>query len=174
MRLSESLRKGVMESFYGGLVNRFKIRRRRVTLFFGDIFIDYLKECEKSNFRNEMVSLGQKWMVLYFGILVPSAMKRLPVTLLNIAMKKVWVNLGLMDDFKMEKKDSIVTISTRNEAISKAVGGNGFSVGLYMGILNVLYESDIETISVEQTSENNTYVFRITGKTYKDLCGKGK
>lgn len=174
MRLSESLRKGAMEAFRGGLVNKFKIRRRRVTLFFGDIFIGYVRACEKSGYKKEMEAAGQKWMVLYFRTLVPSAMKKLPISLLNMIMKKVWVNIGLMDDFNMEKNNNVATIKTANEAISKAIGDNGFSIGLYKGILNVLYESGAETVSAKQSAESSAYVFRITGKDPGVFEGKDK
>jgi hypothetical protein len=174
MRLSESLRKGVMESLHGSLVSRIGIKRsRRLTLFFGDIFINYLKECEKFGYRDEMFSVGRTWMSLYFHVLVPSVMKSLPLSLLNIAMRKVWVNAGLMDDFSMEKEGDSLIIRTKNEAISRHIGENGFSVGLYMGIVNSLF-GEAEIAKVEQAIESNIYSFRITGRKFRSPEGKLK
>jgi hypothetical protein len=173
-RLSEFLRKGLIQSFYGGITYRLHIKtRRRVTLFFGDIFMNYLKACENAGLRNEMVSIGQEWMFLAVDVLVPSAMKKLPLSLLNMSMKKVWVGTGLMDDFNIEKKDDVVTIRTKNEVISKNIGENGFSVGLYMGLLNSLY-GKAKTVRVKQTERENVYEFRLTGERYNGLGGEGK
>ena len=173
MEFSEFLRKGMIESFYGGIITRYHIkRRRRVTLFFGDIFINYVKECEKSGFRDEMLSAGREWMFLYFDVLVPPAMKKLPIPLLNVAMKKAWKNIGLMDDFSIEKKGDTVTIRTKNEAITRVIGNNGFSVGLFMGILNSLYGS-VDIVRIRQASRDSVYVFKVGGGEVK-IEGKTK
>jgi hypothetical protein len=174
MRLSESLRKGAMETFHGGIINRFKIKRRRDTLFFGDILSGYLKECERRGFREEMVSIGEEWMLLYFNSVVPPAMKKAPLFLLNMAMKRVWVNIGLMDDFRMEKRGDVVTIRTRNEALSRAIGENGFSVGLYVGILECIYGRKTRAVSVRQTIGDNVYVFRIGSEECRIPEGRDK
>lgn len=174
MRFSDSLRKGIVQSIRGGLFAKFRLPTRRLTLFFGDIFIGYLDECEKSGFGKEMGSAGQQWMTLFFGTLAPSAMKKLPVPFLNIIMKKIWTYVALMDDFAMQKSGNIITIRTKNEAISMAIGKNEFSTGLYTGILGVLYNSRIETVSVNQTMGENTYVFRIAGGIESHMGGRSK
>ncbi|MCK4714765.1 MAG: hypothetical protein KAT35_04265, partial [Candidatus Aenigmarchaeota archaeon] len=112
MRLSESLRRNIMEANVGGVVNRFKIRKRRVTLFFGDIFMRYIEECEGSGHKKEMKSIAEEWMLHYFKVLVPGSLKSLPLFLLNAVMRKVWINLGLMDDFRIVRKGDVMEIHT--------------------------------------------------------------
>ena len=163
MRMSELLRRKILESPHGGLLNRLRIGKRRDTLFFNDIFIDYIKMCENAGYGKEMKEAGSKWMMLYFTEIVPASVKKLPLFVLGRVMRDVWADGGLMDDFSISEKNGLIEIKTRNEAITKVVGKNEFSVGLFTGICNILFNSEADVISVLQSGSSNTYVFRATG-----------
>ncbi len=168
MKISELFRKEILETNVGGVINKLKIKRRRDNLFFGNIFIEYIKYCESSGYSKEMMDIGQKWMFLYFKQLVPDMVKRLPLPILARIMKKVWSNLGLMEDFSINMHDALIEIETRKEAITGIIGRNQFSVGLFTGICNALFNSGVDVVSVLQTKNVNRYVFRINkDKTIK-------
>lgn len=163
MRLSESLRRNVMEVTVGGVLNKFKIKTpRRDALFFADIIGGYIKECEKAGHSKKTKELGQRWGALLMQQLPPAILKKLPPTMfLNIVMRKVWVNLGLMSDLHVTKEGDIIRINTKNESNIRAMGKNHFAVGFYEGILNVLYKSQMESIATTQTREFCEYIFKI-------------
>jgi len=161
MRISELFRKNILETGVGGVVNKLRIRKRRNSLFFGDIFIEYVRECESSGFSKEMINIGRNWMFLYFGQLVPGTIKKLPLSILSRIMKRVWINVGLMEDFNIKMKNGLIEIETSKEAITGIIGKNQFSVGLFMGICNALFNSGIEVAKVSQTKNMNKYIFRV-------------
>ncbi|MCK4634367.1 MAG: hypothetical protein KAT37_00660 [Candidatus Aenigmarchaeota archaeon] len=169
MRLSYSLNKNIFEATVGSLVNKLHLSKRRDTLFFEDIFINYIKECEDAGHGEEMKRIGQKWMAVSFKTLMPSALERLPpVIILNMFMKNVWINLGLMKNFHANKTGDIIEIRTENEAITKVIGNNYFSVGLFIGILNIIFGSQVDVIEVSQREIFSKYVFKIKhGNPYK-------
>jgi hypothetical protein len=161
--MSELLRRKILESSHGGLLNKLRIGKRRDTLFFNDIFTDYIKTCENAGYGKEMKETGSKWMMLYFMEIVPASIKKLPLFVLGRVMRNVWADGGLMDDFSISEKNGLIEIKTRNEAITKVVGKNEFSVGLFTGICNILFNSEADVISVLQSGSSNTYVFRTRG-----------
>jgi len=167
LRLSTSLRRDILETTVGGVLNRFKIRGRRDTLFFEEIPAYYIRECEKAGYVKEMRDIGQKWGFLIIDQLVPSAMKRLSAKiLLNTIMKKVWVNLGLMNDLHVDVKNDIVILNTKNESITRFIGENEFAVGLYMGILNALCRSEMGYVNASQSENSCRYVFEIGNEPF--------
>jgi len=65
MRLSESLRRNIMNVIGGGIVNRFVLKKSRIDLlFFEDILANYIKGCEDAGFGKEMEETAEKWMNL--------------------------------------------------------------------------------------------------------------
>lgn len=166
MRLSESLRKNIMHTAPGGIINRFKILSRRDVLFFDDIFIPYIGMCEKSDNGESVKEVGREWMNLYFSILLPSELRKIPpATFFNLFMRKVWSNLGLLDDLKARAEGDCIRLMTKNEKITLTIGKNSFLPSLYMGALDVLCGSKVELGSSLQTKKKggwNLYSFRIT------------
>jgi len=161
MRLSESLRRGVMETFAGGVINRFKLKGRRDVFFFEDILANFIKECESAGYCKQMEDLARDWMNLTINYL-PAAIKKMPVTVVfNIIGKKIWINLGLLDDIKLVKKNDVIYLRTRNECITRVIGKNRFAVGFYKGMLEIVTQSEIENINYKQTVKESEYEYLI-------------
>jgi len=162
MRLSESLRKNIMEATIGRVLNKFKGRSRRDILFFEDILANYIKECEDVGFGKEMKKIGQEWMYLTSNALLPESLKALPCAILfNRVLKKVWINLGLLKDIKASKKNKIIILKTKGEMITRIIGANNAIIGVYIGILNRVLNTKIGCIKARQTRELCEYVFQI-------------
>jgi hypothetical protein len=162
MRLSESIRRKVLEISAGWIVNKFKIRKRRDTLFFEDIIAEYFRRCEAAGFGNEMEELGREWMALYFTKLLPDSLKKAPPdVLLNSIISRIWSNLGLMDNFFMAFEGDMVRIKTINEGVTRIVGTNRGMVGFHKGIINALFGRAVETVEFNQKKENCAYAFRL-------------
>lgn len=162
MKTSELLRRKILETHVGAVLNKFRINKRRDCLFFGDIFMDYIRECEKAGHSESMFRTGKEWMGLYFDCLVPDVIKRLPDSIMSRAMEGVWKNHGLMDSFSMKCGRETVEIRTENEAITGKIGENEFSVGLFAGICSSVRDSEISVESVSQGSKSR-YVFGLVG-----------
>jgi hypothetical protein len=165
MQLSESLKRNIMETSVGRLLNKFKIKSRRDVLFFEEIFAIYIKECEKAGYGEEIRNIAQKWMNLTIQQMTPKILKSVPLFFLNTIMKKVWINIGLLDDLYATKENDVINIETKNESITKSIGENKFLPGLYGGILNILFNSELEVINVLQTKKYSKYVFRLKKKS---------
>lgn len=163
-----------MEATVGGILNTFKLRKRRVTLFFEDILAIYTKECEMAGFDKEMGEMLQKWMFLYFEKLLPKPLKILPrEVLLNVVIKKVWVNLGLVDDFLYIPEGDNIRIKTKNEGVTRIVGKTRGMVGFYQGVLAPTFNSRFEPVEVVQEKASCEYVYKSTGKPLM-IEGKSK
>ncbi len=174
MRLSEYLRKGIIETTVGGIINKFEIKKRRNVLFFEDILANYIKECEDAGYETEIMNVGQQWMNLGVQEVVPEIFKKTPNFFLNNVMKRVWINLGLMDDFHITKKDDIIVIKTKNEALTRIIGKNECLIGFYAGILNTLFNSQVECVNVFQTKEFCNYVYKIEDDFFGTINAKEK
>lgn len=152
-----------MNATIGGIVNKFKIKHRRSTLFFEDILANYIDECEKAGYEDEMMDIGRRWGFVGTEALTPDPVKILPTDMvLNLFGKKVWINTGLFDDFHAVREKDVVTIKTRNEFITRLIGENKFALGAANGILNALVKSESICIESVQTKEDCKYVYRIT------------
>jgi len=174
MRLSESLKKNIMESSAGRVLNKFKIKARRDAFFFEDILAEYVKECEDAGYENELQEIGKKWMNLVIQQTLPSVFKKTPMFFLNNILKKLWTNLGLIDDIKATKDRNIIKIDTKNEALTRSIGKNTLIIGSYIGILNVLFGSEVKVLKITQTKKQCEYFFRIENKPYQYIRCKEK
>jgi hypothetical protein len=164
MRLSTSLNRNILEATAGGIINKFKIKSRRSTLFFEDILAGYVKECENAGHAEELEKIGEKWGALYSGgVMVPIFKTIPPVIFLNTIMKKVWVNLGLLDDLHAVKKGDIIVFETKNECTTRIIGESKFLPGIYKGALGTLFNSELITEKALQTKTSSSYVFKLTG-----------
>lgn len=174
MRLSESLRRDILEARVGSVVNKFKLHRRRDTFFFEELGGQYIRECEESGFSDKVRQLGREWMRLSLGAVLPVVLKKMPPLLvMNTVLKKVWQNIGLMDDFHVEKEGDVVRMWTKNEGITRVIGRNSLTTGSYIGIINTLLNREAEPLEVEQEKGSSSYVFRLTGFSHS-MHGRDK
>jgi hypothetical protein len=174
MKISDFLRKELLLITGGVILNFSKLKKRRDTLYFGDIPARYFQLCERKGFGPELKEIGRKWMHLYFTTLLPEAFRSIePSALLNGLIKKVWINMGLMEDFLIEVDGKNVRIATKGEGTTELIGRNSFQTGFYEGILNALYGKEVETSKVTQSPLESSYEFRVTEKSVSVL-GKSK
>ncbi len=174
MKISESLRRKTLQMAGGVLINLFKIKRRRDTLYFGEIPARYFILCERSGFGEELRKIGQKWMYLYFSTLIPSAIKKLsPEYILNTIVRKVWMNIGLIGDLYMERDGNYVNVNTKMEGMTELIGKNSFLVGFHQGIINALYRKGVEIVDVSQSKRECSYRFKLLEEKLR-IEGKGK
>lgn len=165
MQLSTSLTRNVIEVVVGGITNKFKIKKRRDIVFFGDILANYIKVCEKAGYSDEINNIGREWMHLFITQLIPKSLIKIPKSLfLNSILGNVWYNLGLLSYFHADKKGDILKIVTKNEGITEIIGENIFLDSLYSGILDILYQKDVELIKKSQTKEVSKYIFELKGE----------
>jgi len=169
MRLSESLRRNILRVGVGGIINRFKARERRDVLFFEDILANYIKECEDAGYEKEMEEIGRKWMNLVIIGLFPPAVRKLPITFLfNTIARKIWKNLGLMDDLNVKKIGNTIIIRTKNEHTTRVIGKNAFVAGAFAGILNAVTNSETRCLKAVQTKKESEYTFSVEAAYWKN------
>ncbi|MCD6591029.1 MAG: hypothetical protein J7K72_03600 [Candidatus Aenigmarchaeota archaeon] len=174
MKIAEFLRRGIIRVAGGVIVNYFKIGGRRHTLYFGEIPAKYFLLCERHGFGDELRRIGQKWMYLFFSTLTPSYLRRLsPERLLNNIVKKMWANLGLIDDFHVEREGDTLCIEVKREGTTELIGKNSFQVGFHEGVLNAFYNKETEVVNVRQTKNRCIYKFRLLPRSFK-IEGKSK
>ncbi len=165
MKLSESLRRNIFNAGVGGIINRFRGKRRRVILFFEDILAEYIKECENAGYEENMRKIGEYWGVL--GTKLLSDLRILAnVHLLNFFAKGAWSNIGLIDDFKLLKKDGFIIIETKNEFITRTIGKNEFMEGVFGGCLASYSGKKAEIVWSRTNKETANYKYVITEERY--------
>lgn len=164
MKLSESLRRGIMETGAGGILNKFIGKKRRTTLFFEDILANYIKECEISGYSENMQNIGKRWSMLGFFALTPLPIRKLPVSLSFKIMKIVWTNLGILEDISSEVSNGVYRMNIRGDTITRIIGKNRFVVGGYIGLLSAVIGKEVECTQAVQTKNESDYTFRITEK----------
>ncbi len=175
MRLSESLRKNIMEVSVGRVLNKFKVRSRRSVLFPEDILANYVKECESKGHGKEVRKICRKYGILGSYLLMPSALRKLPLMLfLNRVLKILWTNIGVLDDLHATKREDIIIIETKNELISRIIGKNEFCTGFIEGVVSALSDHKAECIENIQTFKSCKYVIRVRGKTRLSIDAKNK
>ena len=172
MQLAESLQKNILKTSVGGLWNKFKGKDRRDTLFFEDIVAEYVLLCEQNGYKKEMRLIGQEWMEMAIKELIPNTLKLIPSLFLNTIMKKIWINLGLVDDLYSTKNKNYMVVRTENEIISRVIGVNEISAGSYLGVLNVLYGVDLKLLNKKQNIKTCEYTYELTKNTHKILTKK--
>jgi len=161
MRLSESLRRNIMKTTIGGILNKFKGKSRRNTLFFEEILANYIKECEKAGYGKNIKEIGQKWIAIISPNFIPSSLKKLSPILLTRMIKEAWINIGIVDDLHITKKDNTIKATTKNECITRIIGKNKFMIGCSEGLLNSLHGFRISCVEAIQTKKYCEYKFEI-------------
>lgn len=160
MRMSESIRKNIFEVSVGGVLNRLKIKRRRSTFFFEEIGSEYVRRCESLGHGKEMMQIGKEWMSMSLEQMLPGSLRKIPPTILiNVVIKKLWITSGLMDDFQMSKKEELIRIRTKNEGLTRFIGKNHLMAGVYMGVLENLFDQKTRLINSKQTKKECEYTF---------------
>jgi hypothetical protein len=173
MRLSTSLSSKIIDSIVGGIVSNLLINRRRNTLFFEDILAEYVRKCEKEGYSQQIGDIGTKWGALIIKQLVPPLIKKRPFFAVNTIMKEIWTSYGILDDLFIEKNGQILILKSKNEGITRLIGSNNLIIGAFRGVLNILFNSDLETINVNQNKQLSEYDFRICEKPF-DITGKDR
>lgn len=169
MRLSESLRRDIMETAVGGIINKFKFKRRRTTLFFEDILAEYIKACEDAGYSDKMREIGELWGALGTKQLgVPTVF--LSIALLNYMVRTVGSNLGLFDEFNITLKENIVSIKTKNEFITRLIGNNEFMTGVFKGCISSYFKKRLKFIKAEADKYEAEYILEFVGEMYDLQC----
>ena len=176
MRLSESLRRGIMKAYPGYLMNTFKLTKRRNVLFFEDIIANYIKKCEESGHGNELKDAAKTWARMSMENFTPDIFRNIPKSVGFALAEKVWQNIGLVEKLSGAADDDTITLRTKNESITRIIGKNKFMEGIYEGFLEFAYRSDIETLEAKQGRKTSIYRFRrldthrpaVSAKTRKD------
>ncbi|OYT53610.1 MAG: hypothetical protein B6U72_05275 [Candidatus Altiarchaeales archaeon ex4484_2] len=174
MRISTSLSKRIIEASPGEVLNRFIARRRRMTLFFEDIVGEYVLECERGGFGSELADLSRKWAELTLDRLTPHSIRQLPPGLVvRYLLSKTWSNLGIVDRLSLQEDGGVVELRTRNESITRVIGGNLFMAGFFNGTVNALFGRRSELLDYSQSKESCLYRFSV-GEEPLAVEGKSK
>ena len=150
-----------MESGVGGIVNKFKIRPRRVTLFFEDIIANYIKECEEAGYAGEMRSIGVWWGILTARTLIPPFILNASLPLFSQVAKRVWMHLGIVDAIGMKKTENTIVLTTERDSITRIIGKNALVEGSFAGVLEVYLKSRLKPVYVSQTTQFSKYEYLI-------------
>jgi hypothetical protein len=169
MRLSESIRKGVLDVRGGGITNRFKVSSRRPTFFFDDIGLEYVRRVDRAGLGPELRALSKEWGAIMYDSIFPPAMKKLPWKMaINMVMSEIFRLLGYMEGIRCERKGSLITLRTSAEENVKRIGINSLNTGLYMGLLSVVFGSDVSLVRAFQERPGDcAYEFRMLGKPFR-------
>jgi len=174
LRLSTSLQRNVIEATVGGVLNRFIMRNRRLVLFFEDIIGEYILICERHSHKGDLRELSQRWGELAFEKLIPGSIKKLPCsTIINSILRKSWKNLGIVDDLHLRENDQVITLTTKNESITRTIGGNEFMPGFFNGVISALYRSESKIVNSLQSRDSCEYEFELTDEPF-EVKGKDK
>lgn len=167
MRLSELLKREILTSSVGGIVSRFKGKSRRNTFFFEDIFAEYVDACDKAGRGDLLEKIGEEWMSRVVEQRISKPMRKLPkIAFMNLVMRPIWISTGLMDDFRATGERNRINIKTKNEGVTRITGKNRLVVGLYGGILSVLWGLHINPLEVHQSKESCEYIFEISSTPF--------
>ncbi|MBN2043113.1 MAG: hypothetical protein JW754_04890 [Candidatus Aenigmarchaeota archaeon] len=168
MRLSDSLKRGIMKSGVGGILNKFKIRSRRSTLFFEDIFSEYVMHCENNGKKKEMFNLAKKWASVSTQQLIPGWLKNVSdISVFNLAANNVWTNVGLVEYFDGKKDDDIVYVTTKREFLTRITGENEFMKGFFVGCVNGFFRKECDIVSSVQSRTECMYKIILRKEEFK-------
>ncbi len=170
MRLAGSLSQNVIEALRGGIFNRFKIKKRRDALFFEDILAEYIRECEKRGYGAEIEKNNYDSFVMLLDFLLPAWSRALPPSLIFNMLRKVWVNIGLIDDMRVRIDGNAVFFRMKNECITRIIGANRYSVGGIGGIVKCAFRCEARATGVKKVGNGEwEYSFELERKKYSPL-----
>lgn len=174
IRFSELIERNIVTSKRGKIFTKFKIKHRRVTLFFEEIGSKYIEECEKNGYSDITLKIAKKWMSLYFNTLIPSSLKKLPSRLFFKFFKTLWSVGKLIEDFQIIEEKNKVKIIVKGEGTTRDIGKNNFMVGFHTGVLSMFYKKEVIPTKINQTKTISEYEFLITSIPYYKVEGKSK
>jgi len=176
MKLSELLRKNILEVDFGGILNKFEIKIRRNVLFFEDIFTDYIKNCEDSGYGKEMEEIAHRWGLMGAKTFTPKFLKRITKPLYVAVARKVWKNMNIISEGRIIKEnDKFVTFKLKNEFITRVIGKNRFATGFFIGCLEVLYKKKLTSVRISQNSKNwSIYHLKFEDDSPQNITKKSK
>ena len=167
MRFAELISRNIVEPTIGSVVGKFKGRPRRYTLFFEDILAEYDDLCNKSGNGELLREIGEKWTSVVIEQKIPNTLKRLPkIAFINLILRPLWVSNGVLEDIRATQKGDLITIETKNEGVTRITGRCEVTVGMYMGALEVLFESQFEPVNIYQSKNHCKYVYKILPKPF--------
>lgn len=162
MRLSELIGRNIVESTIGTVFGKFKGKPRRYTLIFEDILAGYFDLCHRSENVELLRKIGEKWTSIVLEQKIPNPLKKMPkVAYINLILRPLWVNNGVMDDIRATRKGDLMTIETKNEGVTRIIGKNELTVGMYMGVLEVLFESKVNPVKIYQSKNYCEYIYKV-------------
>jgi len=175
LRLSQTITSGITAAQAGAIINKFRLRQRRATLFFEDIIAQYVKECDEAGHYERMRAIGEKWFYVTLNTLVPEAMKRLPPDIFfNVFLKGVWYNMGCVTEFALKKEGNAVHVHLEGDPVSRIIGKNSLMVGCSEGILAVKFGRKVTCKKAVQTTSYCDYIFTITDEPFRVIPSKSK
>ncbi|MBU4246532.1 MAG: hypothetical protein ABIF85_01560 [Nanoarchaeota archaeon] len=173
MRLSESLRRGILKSSVGALINKFKVKSRRTVLFFEEILANYIKACEDASYAENFEKIGERWCILGTKELTPPPIKKLPLSLFFKIMKMVWTTIGILDDLSFKRDGNIIILKAKGNTITRTIGRSNFMIGCFAGVLKAMLSCNIKCIrAVQDKNAGEEYVFEIGAP--KQFCAGSK
>jgi hypothetical protein len=174
MRLSESLRRGIMKAYPGHIMNTFKMSSRRNVLVFEEILANYIKKCGESGHEKEMGEIGERWACIFVEKLIPNIFRNAPVQIIFSNAEKTWKNVGLVEKLSITAEGDMIKIETKNETITRIVGKNSFMTGILRGFLKVACKTGIEIVYARQTKLSSIYMFKKNQGPYEQIPSKDK
>ena len=163
MRLSESIRKNVLETLMGGLINKFKVSKRRSVLFSEDILSEYIRECEKHD-KEKIREIGHRWGSLGTDMMLGKKIGIVPNSLIVYLVNKVWKNIDLVEDGKMSINKKNIEVRLKNESITRVIGRNEFIIGFVSGCTGTLLNTGLIFEKYHKENNWNVYNFSMKGK----------
>jgi hypothetical protein len=165
MRLSTSLHKNILESSVGFLMNKFKARGRRVTLFPEDILAEYIRRCEDSGLGGRVFDVTMRWTDLIYQSVLPPLIRKLPPEMLvNIIMKKVWTTLGGVEDIRLSLGQDCLELRVKNDIITRLIGPTKCSAAVYNGTLSNVLNKNLRLKRLEFDGVWTRYSFELAGQ----------
>jgi hypothetical protein len=168
MELSQSIHKDVMKTKTGGVTHELEIKKRRDTFFFDDITLTYLKRCEDGGHGEALRKLGEYWGSMFLDrLLPPKAEDMPPVVFFNNVLGNIFKTMGYLDELSFSQDEKALKLETKNERTVAAIGINNFSIGFYIGALDVLFKHRVEYVDASQEGNKCLYSFRLTDGAFQ-------
>ncbi|MCK4327520.1 MAG: hypothetical protein KAW41_03515 [Candidatus Diapherotrites archaeon] len=162
MKLSHSLHRGILETTVGSVINKFKVKKRRNTLFFEELIARYAQACERRGKGDKLREICDEWGRLTSHILIPAPIKSSPPRLIFLMSGEVWKNLGLLTDVHTRISGTEIKLITENEFLSELIGPNAAMTGFFVGTTKVVFNSNAEIVKVVGKNKKIIYTIRLT------------
>ena len=173
MRLSYSIQRRIFETGVGFLLNKFQGKSRRNVLYFEDLSAQYVAICDKEGYGKDIGDISRRWGALTMKRFAPPSIDKLPSQVLHGLLRKVWINIGIAQDFDLEREGNIERLETKDESITRIIGKNSFMPGFYAGIFEGIFGMKVDCRSSNQTKQFSKYEFEVL-EVPIEIRGKSK